>query len=229
MKHLAIIPARSGSKGLKDKNVKILNGKPMMVYTIEAACKANIFDCVHVSTDSQEYAEIARENGADTPFLRSKEYSTDTANTWDVVRYVLKKYAELGKQFDMVTVLQPTSPLRTVDDICGAYKRFCEKKASAVVSVSEMEHSPVLCNKLEMDLSLNNFVDMSLAKRRQNMPRYYRVNGGIYMIKVQILDALDELYGANSYAYIMKRENSIDIDDDLDFKIAEALLTNKVD
>lgn len=127
LKHIAIIPARSGSKGLKDKNIKLLAGKPMVAYTIEAAKQSGIFDCVHVSTDSDEYARIAREYGADVPFLRSDELSSDTAGSWDVVRWTMAQYAKLGQVFDCVTLLQPTSPLRTDEDIQNAYRLLQEK------------------------------------------------------------------------------------------------------
>lgn len=224
MKNIAIIPARSGSKGLKDKNIKELCGKPLIAYTIEAAIQSGIFDCVHVSTDSAEYAVIAKEYGADVPFLRSKEYATDTASTWDTVKYVLNTYSELGKEFGMVTVLQPTSPLRTSEDICGAYHMFCEKDALSVISVCEMEHTLALCNTLGENLSLNKFIDIEKMKRRQDTEVYYRINGGIYMVDVRILDKLDELYGTRSYAYVMDKNKSVDIDCEWDFKMAEFLI-----
>ena len=97
MKNLAIIPARSGSKGLKDKNIKLLNGKPLMAYTIEAAIQSKMFDEVMVSTDSEEYADIAKKYGAKVPFMRSSELSNDTASSWDLVRDVLHKYKKDGK------------------------------------------------------------------------------------------------------------------------------------
>lgn len=99
MRNIAIIPARSGSKGLKDKNIKLLAGKPMIAYTIEAAKEAGIFDCIHVSTDSGEYARIAKEYGADVPFLRCDVLSGDTAGSWDVVRWVMEQYAKLGQEW----------------------------------------------------------------------------------------------------------------------------------
>lgn len=227
MRRIAIIPARSGSKGIKNKNIKNLCGKPLMAYTIEAAIKSNIFDCVHVSTDCEEYAIIAREYGADVPFLRDKEFATDSASTWDTVKNVLNKYSELGEKFDVVTILQPTSPLRTSQDICNAYQLFCEKDALSVVSVCEVEHSPLLCNTLETDLSLNQFIDMKKITRRQEMSTFYRINGGIYMLHAKILDDIGKLYGVRSYAYIMEKDNSIDIDDEFDFKIAKCMMMEK--
>ncbi len=227
MRNIAIIPARSGSKGLKDKNIKELCGKPLMAYSIEAAINSGIFDCVHVSTDSEKYADIAKQYGADVPFLRSEEYSTDTASTWDTGSYVIEKYLSCGQKFDMVTVLQPTSPLRTSEDICNAYNLFCEKRALSVVSVGEMEHSPLLSNILDESLSLNGFIDMDKVGGRQDMPTYYRINGAIYMMEVQVLDDINNLYGEHSFAYIMPPERSIDIDSLMDFKVAEVILSTK--
>ena len=127
MKNIAIITARSGSKGLKDKNIKELNGKPLMAYTIEAALESKQFETVMVSTDSEEYAKIARKYGAEVPFLRSEKTSSDEAGSWDVILEVLENYAELGKMYDTVCLLQPTSPLRKVDDIINSYKILEEK------------------------------------------------------------------------------------------------------
>lgn len=227
MSHIAIIPARSGSKGLKDKNIKELYGKPLMSYTIEAAIESGIFDCIHVSTDSAKYAEIAKTYGVDIPFLRDAEYATDSATTWETVKNVVSRYLDLGKEFDMVTILQPTTPLRTGEDICRAYQFFCEKVALSVVSVCEAEHSPLLCNTLEADLSLNQFIDMKRIGRRQDMSTYYRVNGGIYMMRTSVLENIEELYGKRSYAYIMDKGNSIDIDDEFDFQLAEYIMSRR--
>lgn len=123
MRSIAIIPARSGSKGLPDKNIRPLNGKPLLAYSIEAALASGLFDTVHVSTDSERYADIARQYGADEPFLRSAETSSDTASSEDAIREVLRRYEEMGQRFDAFMLLQPTSPLRTADDIRAALRR----------------------------------------------------------------------------------------------------------
>lgn len=224
MRNIAIIPARSGSKGLKDKNIKRLNGKPLMGYTIEAALKSDIFDCVHVSTDSGQYAQLARENGADVPFLRDAELATDSASTWDALRSVIEKYREIGKEFDTVTLLQPTSPLRDAGDICRAFRIFAEKEADSVISVCEVEHSPKICNTLDEDGSMRGFIDMAVVGRRQELATYYRLNGAIYIQKTEILMEGRDLYGEKSYAYVMSKEHSVDIDDALDFLVAETIL-----
>ena len=121
MKNLAIIPARSGSKGLVDKNIKLLDGKPLIAYSIEAALQSGVFDMVMVSTDSEKYAEIAWNYGAQVPFLRSAETSSDTASSWDAVAEVIENYRKLGTVFDTFMLLQPTSPLRTAQNIREAY------------------------------------------------------------------------------------------------------------
>lgn len=225
MKRIAIIPARSGSKGLKDKNIKLLAGKPMMAYTIEAAEQSGMFDCVHVSTDSGEYAEIAREYGADVPFLRSDEMSGDTVGSWDVVRWAIGQYAKTGQAFDCVALLQPTSPLRTAEDIRNAYHIMKEKQADAVVGVCEMEHSPAWSNTLPEDGNMNGFLARAANVGRQNLPVYYRVNGAIYLVKDVVLpNAEAALYGAGTYAYVMPRQRSIDIDDEFDFTVAGTIM-----
>lgn len=224
MKNLAIIPARSGSKGLKDKNIKPLAGKPMLAHTIDAAKQSGIFDCIHVSTDSEVYAQIARDYGADVPFLRNEELSNDTAGSWDVVRWVLEKYRELGQEYDMVTLLQPTSPLRDQTDILNAYELLNERAAEAVVAVCEMDHSPLWSNTLPEDGSMNGFLDRAANAGRQKLPTYYRINGAIYMVKVGLLYEEPGLYHEGTYAYVMPKERSVDIDDELDFIIAETMI-----
>jgi CMP-N,N'-diacetyllegionaminic acid synthase len=225
MKNLAVIPARQGSKGIAYKNIKLLCGKPLIVYSIEAAKKSNMFDNIFVSTDSEYYAEIAREAGANVPFLRSVELSGDTASSWDVAREAVRKYRERGMEFDTVALLQPTSPLRKPEDIIAGYNKFREMGANLVVSVCEEHHSPLWSNTLPEDHSLANFIDHDLAKLpRQSLPKYYRINGALYIVKTESLMKLDNLYSCKSYAYIMSKENSIDIDDNLDFVLTENII-----
>lgn len=224
MKNLAVILARSGSKGLKDKNIKELNGKPLMAYTIEVAVASGKYDTVHVSTDSEQYAEIARDYGADVPFLRSEDLAEDHASSWDALRAVIKEYDKRGKIFDTVTLLQPTSPLREAEDIKAAFELFEENQADSVVSVCEVDYSPLLCNVLDDSLSMDGFIDMSKVGRRQELSTYYRINGAIYIQKTQLLMDEESIYGDKSYAYIMDKRKSIDIDDAYDFMIAESLM-----
>lgn len=224
MKNIAIIPARSGSKGLKDKNIKELDKKPMMAYTIEAALASEMFDCVHVSTDSGAYADIARAYGADVPFLRANELAKDQTSTWDALRYAVLQYKELGREFDLVTLLQPTSPLRGAEDIRGAMRVFQEKKADAVISVCELEHSIQICNTLGENDSMYQFIDSNKIGARQAFAPYYRINGAIYIQKMHMLMNKENLYNERSYAYVMDKLHSIDIDDAFDFAVAEMAL-----
>ena len=226
MKNLAVILARSGSKGLKNKNIKDLAGKPLLAYTVEAAIESGEYDVVHVSTDSEEYAAIARKYGADVPFLRRPELANDVASSWDALRYVVGEYEQLGKVFDTVSLLQPTSPLRDAQDIINAFEIFENKKATGVVSVCELEHSISTCNILPEDNSMDGFVDISRVGRRQDAEKYYRINGAIYIQNRELLMKNQSIYDERSYAYIMDKRHSVDIDDEVDFMLAEILMEN---
>ena len=223
-KILAIIPARSGSKGLKDKNIKELNGKPLINYTIEAAIKSNIFDDIIVSTDSEEYGEIAKKAGANVPFLRPTKFSEDTSTTNQVIEYTLEKIKIEGKSYDYFMILQPTSPLRNYRDIQRAIKLLFDKKGTSIISVCESEYSSQLMNILDETLSMSSFLSRENNKRRQEFTKEYRLNGAIYLCEVDQFLESKSFYGEKSYAYIMEKVNSIDIDDELDFKIAEVLM-----
>lgn len=222
-KFIAIIPARSGSKGLKDKNIKQLNNKPMIAYTIEAAVKSGVFDDVIVSTDSQKYADISIKYGASVPFLRPDYLSTDTATTNDVIEYTIKELKETEKDYDYFMILQPTSPLRQPEDILGAVKLLFEKDANSVVSVCEVEHSPLYMNTLDKSLSMNSFLQNDIKTRRQELPKYYRLNGAIYLCKADYFLRYKNFYKEKSYAYIMDKKRSVDIDDEIDFIMAKSL------
>lgn len=224
MKNLAIIPARSGSKGLKDKNILPLAGKPLIAYSIEAAKESGQFEEIMVSTDSERYAQTAREWGASVPFLRSEATATDTASSWDAVREVLEGYRRLGRSFDSVCLLQPTSPLRTAEDIRGAYELYRKVARVAVVSVCEADHSPLWCNHLPEDQSLAGFIPRAADAPRQKAGKYYRLNGAVYIVETGALLEDDFLYRKGSYAYIMPREHSVDIDTAEDFRLASFYL-----
>lgn len=225
MKNIAIITARSGSKGLKDKNIRILNGKPLMAYTIEAAIKSGMFDEIMVSTDSKEYASVAIKYGAKVPFLRTKKNSDDNASSWDVVKEVVKKYKDMGKEFNTVCMLQPTSPLRIAEDIVNGYKLFNEKKADTVIAVCKTQHSPLWSNTLDESNCMKGFIsDDILNCPRQKLQQYYRINGALYIRKISTLYNEGNMYDCNCYAYVMPRERSVDIDTMLDFRIAQAMM-----
>ncbi|WP_248405508.1 cytidylyltransferase domain-containing protein [Butyrivibrio fibrisolvens] len=226
MKNIAIIPARSGSKGIPDKNIKNLCNKPLIAWTIETAISSKMFDEVMVSTDSQEYADISKGFGAQVPFLRDSVNSSDVSSSWDVVREVLLKYQELGRYFDTFTLLQPTSPLRSVEDIIGSFDLMKSKDARTIVSVCETRDSPYTCNTLPGSMSMENFFTEAYKnKRRQDLPIFYKLNGAIYLSKVKDFLHDGDIYKSGCYAYVMDEKKSVDIDTMLDFKLAELIMS----
>ena len=230
MRNIAIIPARSGSKGLPNKNIRTVQGKPLIAYTIEAAIESECFDTVHVSTDSEHYAAIAREYGADVPFLRSEALATDTASTWDAVREALARYAEQGKVFDTVMLMQPTTPLRTEEDVRSAYELMEKKHAKSIIAVCEVDHSPLWCDTIPESGSMKGFGRKDLAwVNRQELKQYYRVNGAIYLLTVNGISIPedDEIYEDNCYALMMDRKKSIDVDSEDDLALVEFMMSRR--
>ena len=226
MTAIAIIPARSGSKGLPDKNIIEVNQRPLIDYSIKAAIDSKCFDCVMVSTDSEKYAQVAKRCGAEAPFLRSERTSSDTAGTWDAVREVLENYKAMGKSFDYVAVLQPTSPLRTAEDIKGVFDMLLCDAVNNVVTVSEVAHPVQWCFTLGEDRSLYDYARSPYNLcRRQELEKHYQENGAIYLVRAdRITDPSYNFYMDKCYAYVMPRERSIDIDEKIDVIIMKAML-----
>jgi CMP-N-acetylneuraminic acid synthetase len=224
---LAVIPARAGSKRLPGKNLLPLGGKPLIAWTIAAAMEARSITDILVSTDSEEIAAEARRHGASAPFLRPRELATDTAASFEVVRHAVE-YASgvLGRPCEFTLLLQPTSPLRGSADIQAALDLLAARNADAVVSVCESDHSPLWMNTLPPDRSLDGFLREEVKNRRsQDLPRHYRINGAIYAGRTETLLREGSFFPArNAFAHVMAREDSVDIDDALDFAVAEALL-----
>lgn len=226
MGNIAIIPARSGSKGLPDKNIIDLKGRPLMAYTIDAAQRSHCFEEVMVSTDSEKYAEVAKSCGAEVPFLRSSVTSGDTAGSWDVVREVLANYAKNGRYFDYVALLQPTSPLRDERDIAAAFDMLKDSKINNVISVTEVEHPVQWCFKMPEDHSMHEIANSPYNyMRRQDLEVHYIQNGAIYLVRAdKITNASYNIYDDNCYGYIMPKEKSIDIDAGIDLEIAAIMM-----
>lgn len=226
MKNIGIIPARSGSKGLKNKNILPLIGKPLIAYTIEAAIQSEVFDYIMVSTDSKMYAEIAKNAGAKVPFLRTDENASDQASSWAVVREVLAKLKEMGMTFDVVTLLQPTSPLRNSDEIRGAFALYKEKCAKTVVSVCEVGHPLEWSFHLDDSFSMKEYASSPARHlRRQDIPKRYIENGAIYITRAaDVMNTENDIYSEDCFAYVMKKESSCDIDNELDLLMAEMIL-----
>lgn len=222
---VGIIPARGGSKGLPRKNILPLGGKPLIAWTIEQARACAYLDRVIVTTDDQEIADTARSFGGDVPFLRPKELATDAARTIDVVIHALDWLGAQGDAFDVVVLLQPTSPLRRTADITDAVELMFSKKAQAVISVCKTEHHPFWSNVIPADGSLDGFLRPELLNtNRQHLPVFYRLNGAVYTAFCSSLREQNGFFGKGSVAYIMPSERSIDIDTRLDLQFAEFLL-----
>lgn len=224
MKRLAIIPARSGSKGLKDKNIIDLCGKPLMAYSIEAALQTGLFDKVIVSTDSELYADIARQWGADV-MMRGEAQSNDKATTYDVLVDLL---ARMDEEYDYFTLLQPTSPLRNTTHVKEAVELFESRmnQFDFLVSMKESEHAKVLVNPIEEDGSLKYF-DTDFSTYRRQEFKDYSPNGAIFMAKPAAYLERKHFFGAKSLAYIMNAEDSVDIDNSIDLIIAKTLVENE--
>jgi len=178
---LCIIPARSGSKGLPNKNTKLFLGKPLISWSIEQALSSKFIDKVIVSTDDIKIIKISRKYGACVPFIRPKYLANSSASTTDVILHALNYMRHIGSRYDIITLLQPTSPLRTTDNIDEAIGFLKEKKTKSVVSLCEAEHSPLWANVLPINKSMKNFLNLKIKnKNRQALQVYYRLNGAIY-------------------------------------------------
>lgn len=224
-KRIAIIPARSGSKGLKDKNIIDLCGKPLIAYSIEAALETGLFDHVIVSTDSEHYAEIAQHYGAEV-MMRGEALSNDKATTFMVLEDILKN--RLQESIDYFVLLQPTSPLRTSKHITEAIEKFEAKieNFDFLVSMKEAEHAKVLVNPIDDDESLKYF-DTDFSNYRRQGYKDYSPNGAIFIAKLDAYLKQKHFYGPKALSYIMNAEDSVDIDENLDLLIAKVLLENK--
>ena len=223
---LAIIPARSGSKGLVDKNIKIINSKPLMAWSIEAGLKSKYIDRLIVSTDSEKYAKIAKNFGAEVPFIRPAEISTDKSSRIDVIRHSLE---EVGESYDYIVFLEPTSPLTTERDIDAAIEQlFLEKNAEAIVgvSLSEAAHPNFL---VELNNGFLGFISKdqkSSVVRRQDLEDCYFYDGSLYISEVdKYLEK--EFYHEKTLGYVVPKWKSLEIDDIDDFIMVEAMMKYK--
>jgi len=224
-KIFAIITARGGSKGLPRKNVKMLCGKPLIAWTIEQANKSKYVDDVIVSTDDKEIAKIANEYAAEVPFLRPEKVSLDTSKSIDVVLHAIEWLQDNDRQYDLLVMLQPTSPLRLAQDIDGAIELLLRKKAESVVSVCPSEHPMGWTNVLSKNGSMRSFLKKDLVNSiRQELPQSYSLNGAVYVSFCDILKEKLSFIHEGTFAYIMPRVRSVDIDDEYDFKLAEFIM-----
>lgn len=225
VKRLAYIPARGGSKGVPRKNIRLLNGKPLIAHTIETVLKTDMFDTIFVSTDSAEIAEVAVNFGAWVPFLRRAEVARDTTPITETICDDLNRLGEYDIKAETFCLLQPTSPFRSVEDIVSAVL-LCEERNEGVVSVSPVEEHPFLMRSIDQKSRLSKLLSLPTIARRQDMPEYYRVNGAIYVCPLSRISE-DMVFADLPLGYVMSRDRGLDIDSELDFQRAEKMVSNQ--
>ena len=226
MKILAIIPARGGSVRLPGKNTRMLGGKPLIEWSIDLARKVSSIDKIFVSTDCNDIADVCRQTRLDVPVLRPKNLAGDKSSTIDAVKHAIEYLKERGEIYDFALILQPTSPLRSADNVRQAIDIVSSKDADAVISVCKCEHSPLWTNTLPDNYSMTNFLETKLKNLpSQELPIYYRLNGAIFLVNInRLYEEETFLLSRNSYAIEMDAMASIDIDHEIDFLLAETII-----
>ena len=227
-KIIAIIPSRKGSKRLPGKNIKDLCGKPLIAWTIEAAKQSSYIDKVLVSTDDQTVIDISKQLNVSAPFLRPSILSSDTAKTIDVIKHSLKQMELKDEVYDYMILLQPTSPLRKSVHIDEAIELIEENKANSVISVTEALHLEDWLGELDESMLMDDFFNVGWRRSDNKIIKSkFIINGAIYINLIKSLKNSDSLiYKSSSYAYMMNKEDSIDIDDIYDFLSAEAIMSS---
>ena len=223
---LTIIPARGGSKGIPKKNIAPLADKPLIAWVIEAARASQNITRLVVDSDSPEIAEVAREWGAETPYLRPAEYARDDTPSITTLQHALRWLEEHeGYIPDYLMCLQAVTPFLTTADIDGAVALALAKKAEAVVSVAPLKHPPQWLKKVDDDQRLQDYYSgQTFVARRQDVTPAYELNGAIYMARPQLLLEQGTWYAQQTYAYVMKNEVWVDIDTPFDLQLADLVM-----
>ncbi len=226
MNTFGLIPARGGSKGIPRKNLAVVAGKPLISWTIAAALASGKLDRVIVSTDDPEIADVARQYGANVPFLRPAEFSRDDSTALDVALHALGWIAEQwNERPDYLMLLQPTSPLRTGVDIEAAIQLATSRSADAVLGVCEAAPHPYLARRIALDGTMSDlFPHENRGGRRQDFPQAYVINGAIYLNRCESLQRERTFQPAGALAYVMPGERSLDIDTPWELRLADFLL-----
>ena len=223
----ALIPARGGSKTIPRKNIVPVGGKPLIAWTIEAALGSKLLDRVYVSTDDEEIAAVARWHGAEVPFLRPDELAGDEAGSLGVALHALDWMAAHGGEPDYLLFLQPTSPLRTTEDIDAAIRVAEERSADAVIGVCEAAPHPWLARRISEESVVSDFFPLAEKPvRRQDYPPAYWINGAIYLNRAAVLRRARTFQPAETLAYVMPAERSLDIDTPLELRLVDLLLSH---
>ena len=229
-KVLCTICARGGSKGVKNKNIKPINSKPLIAYTIEQAKESDLFEHIVISTDSDDIAAIAKEYGAEVFFKRSAEMASDTAGKLDVIRDAFQRSEKYyNETFDYLIDLDATAPLRSVEDITQSFEQFLKNNNDNLVTAMPSRRSPYF-NLVEVDNKGKVYLSKTLndsVVRRQDAPKSYDMNASIYIWKRDIILNSNTLFLEKTGLYVMPEERSIDIDNELDYKFVEFLMKEK--
>ena len=230
-KVLGLITARGGSKGIPKKNIVNVGGKPLIAWTIEAALKSHVFDRVVVSTDNNEIASIAQKWGAEVPFTRPDRLAKDDSPHTDVLIHAINWLQEKEDYLpEFLMLLQPTSPLRTSQDIDKSFQLAIESKADCVISVQETLSHPYSVMQVTEDQKLSEFLmsseDPESYQRRQARPKFYSLNGAIFIFKVDVLLTNKNTYPELTFTYVMPKERSLDVDTSWDLHIANLILNH---
>ena len=224
MKPLIIIPARGGSKGIPHKNIKPLNGKPLIQYTIDVARQIVSDEDICVSTDDQKIIKVVEDYGLKVPFIRPAELASDTAGTYEVLLHAIDFYEAHGKQYDCVLLLQNTSPFRTAEHVKQAMTLY-KPEIDMVVSVNEIASNPYYnCFEVGDDGYLKKTLDSTMFTRRQDAPKTYEYNGAIYIFNLQRLKETHYGNFTKRVMYEMDRLHSVDLDTIMDWKYAEFII-----
>ena len=230
---LALIPARGGSKGVPRKNIRVICGKPLIAYTIQIVLAVkHIFHRVIVSTDDAEIAAVSEEYGAEVPFIRSHELSGDTVPTLPVAQHAVEFVEQQdGILLDWVFILQPTDPFRNVEDLETALEIALSTSCDSVVSVVRVhETHPIFMKRIEDNQLVNFGASAPEGTRRQDCePPAYMSNGAVYLTRRDVLMEQNSIWGAVTRPYIMPAERSINVDSELDIKLIEILMQNKIE
>lgn len=227
-KILTLITARGGSKGIPKKNIKILNRKPLIQYTIEAAVKSKYTDEIIVSSDCEEIIKVSESLGIKVPFIRPKKLAQDKSKQEDAILHSMNWIEKNNGQFDYILVLVPTTPLRDSEELDRCIEYFLKmKKAKAVFSVSECGHHPLQANKLPKDLSMKKFMKKKYKwMNRQELPIYYQLSGSICISEWNHFKKKKSFLTDETYAFITSRKKALDIDNIEDFRLAEILMND---
>jgi CMP-N-acetylneuraminic acid synthetase len=228
-KVLGLITARGGSKGIPGKNIKPLGGKALINWTVTAALESKTIDRVVLSTDDEEIARVAREGGAEVPFMRPAELAGDNSPHIDVVLHAITWLADNEDYHpDYVMLLQPTSPFRTAENIDSAVALAEEKGGDGVLSVVEAPSHPYIVKRIAEDGTLADFVETPKGYlQRQTMKPAYAINGAIYLTRTELIIEEKKLSTGRFYPYVMNEEQSIDIDTPFDLHLAELLIEDQ--